>query len=71
LSEVDKRTPLLVGEAAQELAALIQMTRFMSDTVDRLVADPQRLKLQLDQLEAELQCALQHAGPAGPFRRTN
>ncbi len=58
-------------EAAEELAALIHMTRFMSDTVDRLVADPHRLKQQLDQLEAELQSELQHAGPGKPSSRAN
>jgi hypothetical protein len=41
-------------EAAEELAALIHMTRFMSDLVPRLVDDPQLLKTQLDRLEAEL-----------------
>lgn len=58
-------------ETAEELAALIHMTRFISDTVDRLVADPHRLKQQLDQLEAELQSELQHADPTGPSGRAN
>jgi hypothetical protein len=58
-------------ETAEELAALIHMTRFMSDTVDRLLADPQRLKQQLDQLEAELQSALRHADPSSPAARAN
>ena len=48
-------------EVAEELAALIHMTRFMADTVDRVVADPQRLREQLNRLEAELQTHLQHA----------
>lgn len=68
---MDKRDPLAPSEAAEELAALIHMTRFMSDTVDRLVADPHRLKLQLDQLEAELQSELQHADPACPTGKAN
>jgi hypothetical protein len=68
---MDKRDPLAQREAAEELAALINMTRFMSDTVDRLVADPDRLKRQLGQLEAELQTELQHADPANPSRRAN
>lgn len=41
-------------EAAEELAALIHMTRFMSDLVPRLVEDPQQLKAQLDRLAEEL-----------------
>lgn len=68
---MDKRDPLAQSETAEELAALIHMTRFMSDTVNRLVADPDRLKRQLDQLEAELQFELQHADPANPSRRAN
>lgn len=50
----DAETPLPRREAAEELAALIHMTRFMSDLVPRLVQDPQMLKAQLDRLEAEL-----------------
>jgi hypothetical protein len=46
--------PLARTEAAEELAALIQMTRFMADLIPRLVDDPQQLKAQLDRLEAEL-----------------
>ena len=34
------------------------MTRFMADTVDRLAANPERLKQRLDELEAELQTQL-------------
>ena len=68
---MDKRDPLAQSETAEEIAALIHMTRFMSDTVNRLVADPDRLKRQLDQLEAELQSELQHADPAGPSRKAN
>lgn len=48
-------------DAAEELTALIHMTRFMADTVDRVVADPQKLREQLDRLEAELQTHLLHA----------
>ena len=57
--------PLLRREAAEELAALILMTRFMSDIVPTLVADPRRLKQQLESLEAELQTALRLAGATG------
>jgi uncharacterized protein YigA (DUF484 family) len=53
-----------------ELAALIHMTRFMADAVDRVVADPQKLREQLGQLEAELQAHLQHAD-ANASRRAN
>ena len=54
-------------EAAEELAALIQMTRFMSDLIPRLVDDPQLLKVQLDRLEAELEreLSLAQLQPAG------
>lgn len=45
-------------DAAKELSALIHMTRFMADTVDRLAANPERLKQRLDELEAELQTQL-------------
>ena len=68
---MDKPNPLVHRAAAEELAALIHMTRFMSDTVLRLVADPHRLKEQLDRLEAELQSELQHADPKLAFRRAN
>lgn len=53
-----------------ELAALIHMTRFMADTIDRVVDDPQRLREQLDQLEAELQAHLQHPDQVA-VRRAN
>ena len=49
-------------EAAEELAALIHMTRFMADIVPKLVDDPKRLKAQLDRLEAELRNELSLAG---------
>ena len=49
-------------EAAEELAALIHMTRFMSDIVPKLVEDPERLKAHLDRLEAELRNELSLAG---------
>ena len=54
-------------EAAEELAALIQMTRFMADLIPRLVDDPQLLKAQLDRLEAELgrELSLAQLQPAG------
>jgi hypothetical protein len=45
-------------EAAEELAALIHMTRFMADIVPKLVDDPQKLQAQLDGLEAELRSEL-------------
>jgi hypothetical protein len=61
--------PLPRREAAEELAALIHMTRFMSDIVPKLVADSCRLKQQLDELEAELQTALRLAGAAGGVTR--
>jgi hypothetical protein len=51
-------------EAAEELAALIHMTRFMADIVPKLVDDPKRLKAQLDRLEAELRNELSLAGLA-------
>jgi hypothetical protein len=54
LHEDSGDAPLPRREAAEELAALIQMTRFMADLIPRLVDDPQQLKAQLDRLEAEL-----------------
>lgn len=48
-------------EAAEELAALLHMTRFMADIVPKLVDDPHRLKQHLDRLEAELQSELDQA----------
>lgn len=59
--------PLPRREAAEELAALIQMTRFMADLIPRLVDDPQLLKSQLDRLEAELgrELSLAQLQPAG------
>jgi hypothetical protein len=67
LHEDSGDAPLPRTEAAEELAALIQMTRFMADLVPRLVDDPKLLKAQLDRLEAELgrelSLALPH--PAG------
>jgi hypothetical protein len=48
-------------EAAEELAALLHMTRFMADIVPKLVDDPHRLKEHLDRLEAELQNELDQA----------
>ncbi len=64
--------PLPRRDAAEELAALIHMTRFMSDIVPTLVADPHRLKQQLDQLETELQTALRLTGaPGSETRRAN
>lgn len=67
---MDKRDALAQREAAQELAALISMTRYMADAVDRIAPDPDRLREQLDQLEAELQTQLQHAD-AVASNRTN
>ena len=60
-------TALPRREAAEELAALIQMTRFMADLIPRLVDDPQQLKTQLDRLEAELgrELSLVQLQPAG------
>jgi hypothetical protein len=54
LHEESGDAPLPRAEAAEELAALIQMTRFMADLIPRLVDDPKLLKAQLDRLEAEL-----------------
>jgi hypothetical protein len=48
-------------EAAEELAALLHMTRFMADIVPKLVDDPHKLKHHLDRLEAELQSELDQA----------
>ena len=58
-------------EAAEELAALIHMTRFMSDIVPKLVDDPRRLKQHLDRLEAELQTELTLVGDEGGVRAAN
>jgi hypothetical protein len=58
-------------EAAEELAALIHMTRFMSDIVPKLVEDPRRLKQHLDRLEAELQSELTLVGHEGAARAAN
>jgi hypothetical protein len=55
LHEDSGDAPLPRTEAAEELAALIQMTRFMAELVPRLVDDPNLLKAQLDRLEAELE----------------
>lgn len=55
---ISKRNLVIHRDAAEELSALIHMTRFMADTVDRVVADPKRLKQRLDELEAELQTQL-------------
>ncbi len=49
-------------DAAEELAALIHMTRFMADIVPSLVNDPKTLKQHLDRLEAELKIELSLAG---------
>jgi hypothetical protein len=49
-------------DAAEELAALIHVTRFMSDIVPSLVDDPKNLKQHLDRLEAELKIELSLAG---------
>ena len=57
-----EQTHLPRREAAEELAALIHMTRFMADIVPKLVDDPKRLKAQLDRLEAELRNELSLAG---------
>jgi hypothetical protein len=67
---MNKRQPRPDSEAAEELAALIHMTRFMADAVDRVVPDPHSLKRQLDQIEAELQIELQHTHADLP-QRTN
>jgi len=60
--------PLPRREAAEELAALVQMTRFMTELVPRLVDDPELLKAQLDRLEAELrrELTLAQLQPDGP-----
>jgi hypothetical protein len=58
---IGKRNQFAHRDAAEELAALINMTRFMADTVDRVAADPERLKQRLDELEAELHVQLQVA----------
>jgi hypothetical protein len=68
---MDKRNSPAPRAAAEELAALIHMTRFMSDTVLRLVDDPHRLKEQLARLEAELQTELQLADTRLALRRAN
>jgi len=67
LQEDGGDVPLPRREAAEELAALIQMTRFMADLIPRLVDDPQLLKSQLDRLEAELgrELSLAQLQPAG------
>ena len=65
LHEDSGDAPLPRGEVVEELAALIQMTRFMADLIPRLVDDPQLLKAQLDRLEAELGRELSLAQPAG------
>jgi hypothetical protein len=59
--------PLPPAEAAEELAALIQMTRFMADLIPRLVDDPKLLKALLDRLEAELgrELSLAQMQPSG------
>jgi hypothetical protein len=67
---MDKRITPAPREAADELTALIHMTRYMADAVDRIAPDPERLREQLDQLEAELQTQLQHAD-AVASNRTN
>lgn len=64
-------TPLPRREAAEELAALIHMTRFMSDIVPKLVADPERLKQHLNLLEAELLTQLQLASSATSPEQSN
>jgi len=60
--------PLPRREAAEELAALIQMTRFMADLIPRLVDDPKLLKAHLDRLEVELgrELSLAQLQPANP-----
>jgi hypothetical protein len=63
--------PLPRREAAEELAALIHMTRFMSDIVPKLVADPEKLKQHLNLLEAELKTELQLASPAASPEQSN
>ena len=60
-------------EAAEELAALIQMTRFMSDLIPRLVDDPQLARARLALLAATRQVirnALAILGVGAPERMT-
>jgi hypothetical protein len=69
---MDKRNPLAHRDAAEELAALINMTRFMADAVHRVAPNPERVQEHLTRLEAELQTQLQHAdGASGLARRAN